>query len=39
MLKKRLEELPDLAVLGEPLGPVMAFVSKNPKLPIHGSHI
>lgn len=35
MLKRRIEDLPDLELLGEPLGPVMTIVSKNSKLHIH----
>ncbi|KAI3411973.1 hypothetical protein GPALN_002027 [Globodera pallida] len=35
MLRRRLEEIPELEVLGDPLGPVLAVVSTNPKLPIH----
>jgi sphinganine-1-phosphate aldolase len=35
MLKKRLEEISDLQILGETFGPVMALISTNSKLPIH----
>ncbi|KAL3080035.1 hypothetical protein niasHT_034593 [Heterodera trifolii] len=35
MLRRRLEEIPALEVVGDPLGPVLAIVSANPKVPIH----
>ena len=35
LMRKRIEEVPELEVLGEPLGPIMAMISKNPKVPIH----
>jgi len=35
ILRKRLEEVSCLEVLGEPLGPIIAITSNNSKIPIH----